>query len=127
MNTCREYMISKMIDLDHVMLYLTSQINGLICWWWYYVREISWQLIIAAIAYLCVYVFLYVILQKVSHTAWQLPGPPKRILLVIAHPDDEVMFFGPLVYCLTHSKSSEIHLLCLTMGTYRRESGDRKE
>lgn len=106
-------------DLNHVQQYLSLQINEIVCWWWYYIREISWQLLIALLAYLCVCVFLYAILKRVNHAAWQLPGPPGRLLLVTAHPDDEVMFFGPLIYWLTRCKTSEIYLLCLSMGTCR--------
>ncbi|XP_076236684.1 phosphatidylinositol glycan anchor biosynthesis class L [Calliopsis andreniformis] len=109
-----------MLDLDFIREYLSMQVNEIICWWWYYIREISWQLLIAVTAYLCVCICLYSILKRVSHAAWQFPGPPARILLVTAHPDDEVMFFGPLVYWVTRSKASEIYLLCLTTGGNKR-------
>jgi len=107
-----------MTALEHVKRYLGLQINEVTSWWWYYIKEISWQLLIALLAYLCVCVFLYIILKKVNPVAWQLPGPPNRLLLITAHPDDEVMFFGPLIYWLTHSRVSEIFLLCLSMGIY---------
>lgn len=107
-----------MMDFNLIREYLSMQVNEIICWWWFYINEISWQLLIAITAYLCVCIFLYSILKKVSHTAWQLPGPPARILLVTAHPDDEVMFFGPLVYWITKSKASEIYLLCLSNGMF---------
>lgn len=105
-----------MMDFNLIREYLSMQVNEIICWWWFYINEISWQLLIAITAYLCVCIFLYSILKKVSHTAWQLP--PARILLVTAHPDDEVMFFGPLVYWVTKSKASEIYLLCLSNGMF---------
>lgn len=109
-----------MVDLNLIREYLSIQINEIICWWWFYINEISWQLLIAVTAYFCVCISLYSILKRVSHTAWQLPGPPARILLVTAHPDDEVMFFGPLVYWVTRSMASKIYLLCLSNG------GDKK-
>lgn len=37
------------------------------------------------------------------------------VLLVIAHPDDEIMFFSPLLEKLTR-KRIDIHLLCLSTG-----------
>ncbi|XP_012266761.1 N-acetylglucosaminyl-phosphatidylinositol de-N-acetylase isoform X2 [Athalia rosae] len=86
---------------------------------WYF-KEIAWQLVIAVIAYLCVCIFLYILLLNVSHKAWQLPGPPARVLLVIAHPDDEVMFFGPMIYWMINQRDCEVYLLCLTIG------GDKK-
>lgn len=107
-----------MVDLNLIREYLSIQINEIICWWWFYINEISWQLLIAVTAYFCVCISLYSILKRVNHTAWQLPGPPARILLVTAHPDDEVMFFGPLVYWVTRSKDSKIYLLCLSNGTF---------
>ncbi|EFN78659.1 N-acetylglucosaminyl-phosphatidylinositol de-N-acetylase [Harpegnathos saltator] len=108
------------VDLDYTRHYLSLQINEIVCWWWYYIREMSWQLLIALLAYLCVCIFLYTLLKRVGHAAWQLPGPPSKLLLVTAHPDDEVMFFGPMVYWLTRSKVTEIYLLCLSMGGDRR-------
>ncbi|KAI1730694.1 glcNAc-PI de-N-acetylase domain-containing protein [Ditylenchus destructor] len=41
---------------------------------------------------------------------------PCRYLLLIAHPDDESMFFGPTIQCLTSSKSAELFVLCVTSG-----------
>lgn len=110
----------KMSELDYIKQYFSIQFNEILCWWWYYINEISWQLLIAVVAYLCVCVFLYMILRRVSHVAWHLPGPPSRILLVTAHPDDEVMFFGPLIYWTTRSEASNIYLLCLSMGGDKR-------
>ncbi|XP_050937032.1 uncharacterized protein LOC103494031 isoform X2 [Cucumis melo] len=53
--------------------------------------------------------------------------PQKRnILLVIAHPDDESMFFSPTINFLT-SRGHKLHILCMSignadgMGTIRRE------
>ena len=41
----------------------------------------------------------------------------KNILLLIAHPDDECMFFSPLLSYLSHSdKSDTTHILCLSNG-----------
>lgn len=40
-----------------------------------------------------------------------------QVLLVIAHPDDECMFFAPTVRFLSRLKIP-VHLLCLTSGNY---------
>ncbi|CAG8496946.1 98_t:CDS:2 [Funneliformis mosseae] len=42
-----------------------------------------------------------------------------KILLVISHPDDECMFFGPTLLSLQNRKN-QIHVLCLSIGN---ESG----
>ncbi|KAK2581921.1 hypothetical protein KPH14_002376 [Odynerus spinipes] len=107
---------SEILDIEFVKEYLRNQVNEIVWWWCYYIREIFWQLLIAFFAYTCVCIFFYVILKKVNHAAWQLPGPPRRVLLVTAHPDDEAMFFGPLIYWVTRSKISNIYLLCFSSG-----------
>jgi N-acetylglucosaminylphosphatidylinositol deacetylase len=40
----------------------------------------------------------------------------RKILLIISHPDDECMFFGPTLLFLQNQKN-QIHLLCLSIGT----------
>ncbi|GET03860.1 N-acetylglucosaminyl-phosphatidylinositol de-N-acetylase [Rhizophagus clarus] len=43
----------------------------------------------------------------------------RKILLIISHPDDECMFFGPTLLFL-QDQNTQIHLLCLSIGN---ESG----
>jgi hypothetical protein len=43
--------------------------------------------------------------------------PSSRILLVLAHPDDESMFFAPAIAHLLRAAAS-VHLLCLSTGNY---------
>lgn len=46
-----------------------------------------------------------------------LPIRGKNILLVIAHPDDEVMFFGPTLIGITNSSAmNSVRVLCLSNG-----------
>jgi N-acetylglucosaminylphosphatidylinositol deacetylase len=41
----------------------------------------------------------------------------KKILLLIAHPDDEAMFFGPSLLALTKPElGNEVKILCLSSG-----------
>ena len=42
----------------------------------------------------------------------------KRVLFVIAHPDDESMFFGPTILSLTKRNDCQVYLLCLSNGLY---------
>jgi N-acetylglucosaminylphosphatidylinositol deacetylase len=39
----------------------------------------------------------------------------RRALLVIAHPDDESMFFAPTLHSL-HSQGASVRILCLSNG-----------
>lgn len=46
-----------------------------------------------------------------------LVGNKKNVLFIIAHPDDEVMFFYPTLKALSYTDAI-IHFLCLTNGDY---------
>lgn len=100
------------------MQFVLVHLGEILEWWRWYLTEITWQLLIAFAAYIGVCVFLYGFLKRVDHRAWQLPGPPARILLVTAHPDDEVMFFGPMIYWIVRRATSQIYLLCLSIGRF---------
>ncbi|XP_067144284.1 N-acetylglucosaminyl-phosphatidylinositol de-N-acetylase [Centruroides vittatus] len=53
----------------------------------------------------------------------------KKVLVVVAHPDDECMFFAPtLINLCKREKSSvtEVHLLCLSSGNYYSQGKLRK-
>jgi GlcNAc-PI de-N-acetylase len=70
---------------------------------------LSWVAVPFAVAALWVYA---------SFTAQSLPTlSRKRILLLIAHPDDEAMFFAPTVLALTKPElRNEVEILCLSIG-----------
>lgn len=51
----------------------------------------------------------------------------RRVLLVIAHPDDECMFFGPLIVRLIKSRKSVIYILCLSCGDSQNQGHLRKQ
>ncbi|KAF7994965.1 hypothetical protein HCN44_004437 [Aphidius gifuensis] len=109
-----------MFDLSLTLSYINKQIIDIEKWWWWYFREVSIQIVFGLISYIFVCIFVYLLLKKVNHEAWQLPGPPSRLLLVTAHPDDEVMFFGPMIYWLNKQNKTNIYLLCFSQG------GDKK-
>ncbi|KAL1235454.1 N-acetylglucosaminyl-phosphatidylinositol de-N-acetylase [Trichinella pseudospiralis] len=50
----------------------------------------------------------------------------KTILFIIAHPDDECMFFGPTLITLAKLQC-RVHILCLSSGNYRNNGSIRKE
>ena len=41
---------------------------------------------------------------------------PRRVLFVIAHPDDECMFFGPAIMHFIHKEKALVFLICLSDG-----------
>ena len=59
-----------------------------------------------------------VVLLSSGGANWLVDAPitlPGRVLLVTAHPDDEVIFFASTITAL-HASGSEVFLLCLTDG-----------
>lgn len=46
-----------------------------------------------------------------------------KVLVVVAHPDDEVMFFGPAICCLKRS-GAQVSILSLTKGDYIKSDGE---
>uniref|UniRef100_A0A7N0TJX8 N-acetylglucosaminylphosphatidylinositol deacetylase n=2 Tax=Kalanchoe fedtschenkoi TaxID=63787 RepID=A0A7N0TJX8_KALFE len=62
-----------------------------------------------------------------SRTAFFTESKQKRnILLVIAHPDDESMFFSPTISYLT-SKGHNLYVLCISTGNADGMGNTRKE
>src|ERR1700761_6318356 len=58
---------------------------------------------------------LWLYTAYMSHTFPTLTG--KRIVLLIAHPDDEAMFFAPTVLALTKPElQNDFRILCLSTG-----------
>lgn len=58
---------------------------------------------------------LWIYTAYISQTFPTLAG--KRILLLIAHPDDEAMFFAPTIQALTAPHlGNQLKILCLSTG-----------
>jgi N-acetylglucosaminylphosphatidylinositol deacetylase len=59
-------------------------------------------------------------LYTVSVVATRFPTlRNKRICLLIAHPDDEAMFFSPTVLALTRPETgNHVKILCLSSGAF---------
>lgn len=66
----------------------------------------------ALIVISCLYTFTASVIQM------RLPRlQNKRICLLIAHPDDEAMFFAPTVLALTRPETgNHVKILCLSSG-----------
>lgn len=82
-----------------------------------YTKETVEHLIITLIVYsiLCVLLYTGIVHWKVFTFKSDVKNP-KRVLLVIAHPDDECMFFGPTVLNFTSNKNCTLYLMCLSTG-----------
>ncbi|KAJ1366458.1 hypothetical protein KIN20_027128 [Parelaphostrongylus tenuis] len=67
---------------------------------------------------LCVLLFIVVILLLSLRCNKSLPlQPSSKVLLVIAHPDDETMFFAPALRAIT-SLGHRVFILCVSNGNY---------
>lgn len=82
-----------------------------------YARETMEHLTIAVTAYICLCVFIYfaTVYLKISPDCGHL-RTVKRVLFVTAHPDDECMFFGPVILKLAQQSDCQIFILCLSEG-----------
>lgn len=75
------------------------------------------QNVIIVAIYSCLFFFVvFFCYVSLKNRSW-MEFSGKRVLLVIAHPDDECMFFGPVIYHACRAASS-FSLLCLTKGLY---------
>lgn len=87
----------------------------------YQITETLEHIFLFATVYSIVCIFIYLLIFQSWATKccrWfmnrRFPAC-KRILFVIAHPDDESMFFGPTIRSLSHT-GCQIYLLCLSNG-----------
>lgn len=78
---------------------------------------------------LIIYVFIYALFRRHRNRAFNeiiregLHEEPK-VLLLIAHPDDESVFFAPTLMALRRHKIST-HILCLSPGDYEYDGAER--
>lgn len=56
--------------------------------------------------------------QRTKGGAFESRSRPFRIALVTAHPDDEVLFFTPIIRRLLRDENCELYLLCLSTGNF---------
>lgn len=67
---------------------------------------------------LCVLLFIVVILLFSLRCNKSLSlGPSSKVLLIIAHPDDETMFFAPVLRSLV-ATGHRVFILCVSNGNY---------
>lgn len=78
---------------------------------------------IAFYLFLCVFVYRKYARRLTTRCRGSLKA--KRVLVVVAHPDDECMFFGPTIFRLCE-QDVDVHLLCLSNGNYEGEGSVRR-
>ncbi len=66
-----------------------------------------------------VFILCYLYMLKEDDTKILLQS--KRVLLVIAHPDDESLFFGPTILKFLSLPISKLFVLCLSKGKMLEE------
>lgn len=95
-----------------------------------YGRETAGSLFAGLLFYVIFCVLLYLAVAYWKIVTWRSPqflGSAKRVMFVIAHPDDECMFFGPVIMKLAQQRNCELYLLCLSKGNYDKEGSRRKK
>lgn len=92
-----------------------------------YTREAVEHLILTVLIYcvLCVLLYVGIVRWRVLEFRRDVRSP-KRVLLVIAHPDDECMFFGPTVLNFTGNKDCTLYLMCLSTGKKTNEQRNKR-
>lgn len=80
-----------------------------------YIRNFILYISVWLIGYLLVCCFVYRRYARRLPTRTRGALGAKRVLIVIAHPDDECMFFGPTIFRLCE-QGAEVYLLCLSNG-----------
>lgn len=82
-----------------------------------YTKETVEHLILFAFGYFVLCILLYLAIVRWRSLTFQCDlSNPRRVLLVIAHPDDECMFFGPTILNFTRNKNCMVYLMCLSAG-----------
>ena len=70
---------------------------------------------------------IYVVLIKSDHNPINANKKSKNICLLVAQPDDEVMFFGPTIRYLATYNDNKLYVLCMTAGDYYGKGELRKK
>uniref|UniRef100_A0A2R8ND72 N-acetylglucosaminyl-phosphatidylinositol de-N-acetylase n=2 Tax=Callithrix jacchus TaxID=9483 RepID=A0A2R8ND72_CALJA len=90
-------------------------------------REAMWLLCLSAVILAWGFLWVWDSSERMkSREQGGLLGAESRTLLVIAHPDDEAMFFAPTVLGLARLRH-RVYLLCFSAGNYYNQGETRKK
>uniref|UniRef100_A0AC35TH62 N-acetylglucosaminylphosphatidylinositol deacetylase n=1 Tax=Rhabditophanes sp. KR3021 TaxID=114890 RepID=A0AC35TH62_9BILA len=78
------------------------------------------------VSFVCIFVICHLINLYVCGSKEIKCNQKSKVLVVIAHPDDETMFFGPAIVKLAKSCNS-LNILCVTSGNYYGQGQVRKQ
>lgn len=82
-----------------------------------YIRNFALYISLWIVGYLVVCCVVYRRYARRLPTRTRGALRAKRVLVVVAHPDDECMFFGPTIFRLCE-QGADVHLLCLSNGMF---------
>ncbi|XP_072934381.1 N-acetylglucosaminyl-phosphatidylinositol de-N-acetylase [Epargyreus clarus] len=91
-----------------------------------YLRNFVLYICLWVVGYLCVCCVVYRRYARKLPTRTRGSLGAKRVLLVIAHPDDECMFFGPTIFRLCE-QGAEVYILCLSNGNFEGKGNVRRQ
>ena len=81
------------------------------------INLLKWTVVFITSNFLIGIIFKYV-MSKLQRSYFRNQQPQsRRYLLVIAHPDDEAMFFGPTIQHLI-KLGKDVFVLCLSEGNF---------
>uniref|UniRef100_T1GKT6 N-acetylglucosaminylphosphatidylinositol deacetylase n=1 Tax=Megaselia scalaris TaxID=36166 RepID=T1GKT6_MEGSC len=66
-------------------------------------------------------IFRLLDLVRLESFKWPTNSPMERVLIITSHPDDECMFFGPVIHSIVKNLGSKIYVLCLSHGNYEKQ------
>ena len=82
-----------------------------------YAKDTMEHFMIAIVAYICVCIAFYFATAYLKFSpSYGHVKSVKKALFVTAHPDDECMFFGPIILKLAKQSDCQMFLLCLSQG-----------
>ncbi|XP_028157689.1 N-acetylglucosaminyl-phosphatidylinositol de-N-acetylase [Ostrinia nubilalis] len=93
---------------------------------WLYFRNFALYISLWVVGYLIVCCVVYRRYARRLPTRARGALRAKRVLIVIAHPDDECMFFGPTIFRLCE-QGVDVYLLCLSHGNYDGKGNIRRK
>ncbi|XP_026755013.1 N-acetylglucosaminyl-phosphatidylinositol de-N-acetylase [Galleria mellonella] len=114
-----------LLSSQHDLEYLYSFYLKFVAETLLYFRNFAFYISLWIVGYLLVCCLVYRRYARRLPTRTRGSLRAKRVLIVIAHPDDECMFFGPTIFRLCE-QGADVYLLCLSNGNYEGKGNIRR-